>query len=205
MRHRALPGLLLVLAAGSAGAATFTVDARDANGAALSDVVVVLDPVGAEPKRSPRRATIDQVSKQFVPRVSVVQTGTVVDFPNSDRIRHQVYSFSEPKRFNLKLYAGTEAPPITFDTAGLVVLGCNIHDTMVGFVIVADTPYFAKSGANGIATIDVPPGRYRLRVWHANLASRIEPREIAVGAEAATQKLVLPTVAAPVELAEWPN
>lgn len=200
----AIAALALVLPAG-AESATFALEARDASGAPLADVVVALDPLDAPGKRATRRATIDQVQKQFVPRVSVVQTGTVVDFPNSDRIRHQVYSFSEPKRFNLKLYAGTEAPPITFDAPGLVVLGCNIHDTMIAFVVVVDTPHFGKSAANGRASIDVPPGRYRLRLWHPQLARGVEPREIVVPAEGTSPRFTLETVAAPAALAAWPD
>lgn len=201
---RALAVLALLVAV-DAGAATFALEARDASGAPLPDVVVALDPLDAAPARAARRATIDQLAKQFVPKVSVVQTGTVVDFPNSDRIRHQVYSFSEPKRFNLKLYAGTEAPPITFDAPGLVVLGCNIHDAMIAFVVVVDTPHFAKTATNGRGTLDVPPGRYRLRVWHPDLAAGIAPREVAVAPAGATQQLTLATTASPATLATWPD
>lgn len=198
-------GALLLLGANVAAATTFTIEARDAAGAPLQDVVVVLDPLAPEAKRVPPRAAIDQVAKQFVPRVTVLQTGTVVTFPNSDRIRHQVYSFSEPKRFDLKLYAGTEAPPITFDAPGLVVLGCNIHDTMVGFVVVVDTPHFTKSAADGRATLDVPAGRYRLRVWHPQFTREVAPREVAIAADGSVLKLALETTPSPTTLATWPD
>ncbi len=84
-----------------------------------------------------------------MPRVTVVRTGTAVTFPNSDHIRHQVYSFSHAKIFTLKLYAGSPQHAVVFDQPGLVVLGCNIHDRMVAFVGVVDSPYFAKTDGFG--------------------------------------------------------
>ena len=111
-------------------------------------------------------STIDQVHKRFVPHVLAVQTGTSITFPNSDNVRHQVYSFSEAKRFELKLYAGKPANPIVMDHPGLVVLGCNIHDWMRAYVYVLDTRFFALTNANGHAKIDVPPGDYTVKIWH---------------------------------------
>ena len=102
--------------------------------------------------------------------VTVVTVGTAVAFPNRDTVRHHVYSFSPAKRFELKLYVGTPAAPVVFDQPGIAVLGCNIHDNMVGWVVVVETPYHALAPATGVAKLpDVPPGRYRLRVWHAGL------------------------------------
>jgi plastocyanin len=181
-RAVASASLAVLLFATTASAATLGVKAHDPSGAPLPDLVVVLDPLDAPAPKATARASIDQVSRTFVPRVTVLQAGTVVSFPNSDRIRHQVYSFSPAKTFNLKLYAGTQAPPITFDKAGLVVLGCNIHDTMIAFVAVVDTPYFARSGTDGRAHVDAPPGRYRLRVWHPELAAAAPVRTITLGA-----------------------
>lgn len=177
----------------AAGAATLQVKAHDTTGAALTDLVVVLDAVdGSHPRGAPHaaaHATIDQVSRTFVPRVSVIQSGTVVQFPNSDRIRHQVYSFSPAKTFTLKLYAGKDAPPIAFEKAGLVVLGCNIHDTMIAYVAVVDTPYFARTGADGTARIDAPAGRYRVRVWHPELASAVPARSFVLDTAGGTLDL----------------
>ena len=113
---------------------------------------------------------MDQRDQQFAPPVLAVQRGTAVRFPNSDQIRHHVYSFSEAKRFELRLYSGVPADPVIFDRAGTVVLGCNIHDNMIGFVRVVDTPWFAKSGASGVARVEhVPAGRYRVELWHPRL------------------------------------
>jgi plastocyanin len=109
------------------------------------------------------RVTVDQVSKEFVPRVSIVQAGTEIFFPNSDNIRHSIYSFSPAKTFTTKLYSGREAAPVLFDKTGLVVLGCNIHDRMVAWVLIVDSPWIGKSGPDGVATLrGLPAGEYRL-------------------------------------------
>ena len=92
-----------------------------------------------------RDAVVDQVDKEFTPKVNAILVGTSVIFPNHDNVRHQVYSFSPAKRFELPLYAGVPAQPVVFDTPGVVVLGCNIHDWMVGYVYVSESPYFAKT------------------------------------------------------------
>jgi hypothetical protein len=102
--------------------------------------------------------------------VKVIFVGSTVRFPNSDNIRHQVYSFSQSKKFELPLYSGTDAPPIIFDKPGVVVLGCNIHDWMIGYIYVSETPFFAKTGALGTAVIsDMPAGEYRVRIWHPSM------------------------------------
>ena len=110
---------------------------------------------------------------RFVPQVLVVQAGTVVAFPKNDTVSHQVYSFSPSRRFQLPLYKGKAHSPVTFDKAGLVVLGCNIHDEMVGYIDVTDSPYFAKTDADGNAEIrDLPAGSYRLDAWGPRVADR---------------------------------
>jgi plastocyanin len=148
----------------TAAAADVLIDVRNAAGDAVVDAVAYAEPVGgaAPAAQADTRAVIDQVNKEFVPRVSIVQAGTSVFFPNSDNIRHSIYSFSPAKTFTTKLYSGREAPPVDFDRTGLVILGCNIHDTMVAWVYVVDTPWFAKSGADGLITIKgLPPGEYK--------------------------------------------
>jgi hypothetical protein len=102
--------------------------------------------------------------------VKPVFVGSKVHFPNSDHIRHQVYSFSAARKFELPLYGGTDAPPVVFDKPGVVVLGCNIHDWMVGYIYVSETPFFATTQAAGTATLeDLPPGAYRVQLWHPNM------------------------------------
>ncbi len=152
----------------TAAAATLSVQVGDQSSTALPDAVVYAVPVnGKAPARQPLGAIIDQVNRQFTPLVSVIQVGTAVSFPNKDNIRHQVYSFSPAKTFELKLYSGVPSQPVTFDKPGLVVMGCNIHDRMLAYVQVVDTPWFAKTGADGAARIEgLPAGDYQVHVWH---------------------------------------
>lgn len=131
-----------------------------------------------------------QAARQFDPQVRVVTVGTAVQFPNHDTVRHQVYSFSDTKRFELKLYAGTTASPVVFDKPGIAVLGCNIHDNMVAWVVVVPTPYFGSSGPDGKLSLDnVPAGNYRLRTWHTRLP---------VGTPALDQAVTVPATGATV-------
>lgn len=167
----ALP--VAVIPARDSTAGDLEIRVRDREGRGVEDVVLVAKPTGSVrlPPARPAQATMDQQKRKFVPLVLVVQTGTVVAFPNSDSISHQVYSFSPARRFQLTLYKGEVHPPLTFDTPGLVVLGCNIHDEMVGYVFVTDSPYFAKTGPDGDATIrDLPAGTYRLEAWGPRVA-----------------------------------
>lgn len=152
-------------------AGEISVDLRDLQGNPLADGVIFAEPVGgAPPPTQSPHATIDQLNKQFVPRISVLRAGTEVVFPNSDNIRHSVYSFSPAKVFTTKLYAGKQAPPIVFDKSGVIVLGCNIHDRMLAWVVVVDTPHFVKSGADGAAVLKgLPAGDYRLNAWYPGL------------------------------------
>lgn len=142
-----------------------------AGGAPLAGAVVVVDPIGGAPKpQAGQKAIMDQRNLEFVPEVLVVQTGTAVDFPNSDQVRHQVYSFSEAKSFQLGLYAGRPRDPVIFNRAGLVTLGCNIHDSMVGYIYVTDSPWYGLTGPDGSLRLhDLPPGEYTTRIWHALL------------------------------------
>ncbi|HME38704.1 MAG TPA: methylamine utilization protein [Steroidobacteraceae bacterium] len=205
-RHpRPAAALLAVLCASAAFAGTVTVNATTRAGTAAEDTVIVFDPLDAAPPASRNEAIIDQVNKKFVPRVSVVRTGTTITFPNSDRIRHQVYSFSRTKTFDLKLYAGSPKTPVIFDQPGLVVLGCNIHDSMVAFVGVVDSPYFAKTTDSGAVSLNLPPGRYRLRAWNPNAVAAIPAREVTVAAAPLSIPVSLdldPASAAP---AAWPE
>ena len=159
---------------------------KDERGKPVADAVVSLtSPAAATPPRA-APAVMDQQNKEFVPLVLPVAMGTSVTFPNRDNIRHHVYSFSSSKRFELPLYIGTPAAPVVFDKPGAVVLGCNIHDWMVGYVYVLPTPYFAKTAEDGKASIgDVPPGAYEARVWHPRQRTETEktatPVKLAAG------------------------
>jgi plastocyanin len=153
-------------------AAELRVLGKDHHGKPVADAVVLATP--ADPKLAlrakPPVESVDQVDKQFVPYVKPIFVGSKIHFPNSDNIRHQVYSFSPAKKFELPLYGGTDAPPVVFDKPGVVVLGCNIHDWMVGYIYVSETPFFAKTEASGKAAIDdLPPGEYSVRIWHPSM------------------------------------
>jgi hypothetical protein len=124
---------------------------------------------------------MDQRDLAFVPDLLVVRTGTAVDFPNSDKVRHQVYSFSGAKTFKLALYAGREHPPVIFDKPGLVTLGCNIHDGMIGHILVTDSPWFGRTDARGhVAIASLPEGAYTVRVWHPRVADAPSQLERAI-------------------------
>lgn len=156
-----------------AQAGELRVTVRDEGGVPLPDAVVVAVPEGAAPLPAPRGRVeqIEQIDLEFVPGVKAIQVGTSVSFPNRDRVRHHVYSFSAPKRFDLPLYLGTPAQPVLFDAPGVVTIGCNIHDWMLGYIYVSESPYFAVSDGTGIAHVEVPPGRYAVRVWHPRYAA----------------------------------
>lgn len=167
-----LAATLAILASAAVPGATLQVQARGSAGQPLADVVLLLEPQGGAkaPPPKPIQTEIAQQGRRFVPTVTVVPLGSQVQFPNQDTVRHHVYSFSPAKKFELKLYVGRPENPVEFDRAGLVVLGCNIHDTMVGWVVVSDTPWYAKTPAGGRASLaDVPAGRYLLRSWHPDL------------------------------------
>jgi plastocyanin len=170
---------LLCLSARPGHPASVEVTVKDARDAAIEDAVVwVMPKAGAAPVRR-RDAAIEQKDKTFVPMVSVVQAGTPVQFPNRDPIRHHVYSFSPAKTFEIKLYAGTPVSPIVFDKPGEVVLGCNIHDHMLAYVLVVETPWFAKTGKDGQARIEgLPAGEYDLHLWHFALVAPQPPQAI---------------------------
>jgi len=162
----------LALAQNAEIAATVT----DARGKPVGDAVVVAVPSDGNlhmPARPPQDV-VDQVDKEFVPKVQAILVGTAVTFPNRDSVRHQVYSFSPAKRFELPLYTGVPQA-VTFDKPGVVILGCNIHDWMVGYIYVSESQYFAKTDARGLAVLsDLPPRGYVVRVWHPQLGGTEE-------------------------------
>jgi plastocyanin len=155
-------------------AGELTVDVLDSAGAPIENAVVYAEPE-INGTLAVAAAMIEQRGKQFNPLVSVIQTGSNVTFPNFDSVRHHVYSFSPAKTFELKLYSGVPANPVRFDKPGTVVLGCNIHDNMLAFIKIVDTPYFAKTNNLGKAMLkDLPNGNYTLKTWHYALARESE-------------------------------
>jgi plastocyanin len=190
--------LALVVLAGTSGAdaASLTVRVADLAGKPLAGAVVLLEPAAGRLPVAPMvGVTVAQTHRQFDPQVTVVTVGTPIAFPNADTVRHHVYSFSPVKTFELKLYAGVPAAPVVFDKPGIAVLGCNIHDDMVAWVVVVDTPLHAQTGASGTARIaDVAPGSYRLRLWHRGLkdaSAPTAPTALVVGAADVEERVAL--------------
>lgn len=111
-------------------------------------------------------AVIDQINMQFSPMVIAINKGEKVSFPNSDNIRHHVYSFSKAKRFETKLYANKPEAPVLFDEPGIVVLGCNIHDSMIGYIFVSAWQSFGTSNDKGRVTLNSHKPPETLEYWH---------------------------------------
>ncbi|BBN82902.1 methylamine utilization protein [Pseudoalteromonas sp. A25] len=139
-------------------------------------VVELLGAAASKPHKSVMNtpAIMDQVQKQFEPKLLTIVQGQQVSFPNSDDIRHHVYSFSPAKPFELKLYAGTPKAPIVFEQPGVVVLGCNIHDSMVGYIYVANSPAHFVSDKRGKVTL--PDSTRSYFVWHPQQKEEITER-----------------------------
>lgn len=159
--------------------AAVSVQVLDAAGQPVPNAVVYAEPANPLPasSKAPRQVEIEQKNKTFFPLVTVVQTGTPILFPNHDTVRHHVYSFSPAKTFELKLYSGVPGSPVVFDKAGTVVLGCNIHDEIVAFVAVVNTPYFGVSDRSGTVRLEgLANGKYTLKAWYF----RMGPNEAAV-------------------------
>lgn len=165
----ALPFLLSPLAT---LAVPMTVQVKGPSGQPLANAVVAVEVKGRPAKTTTAKAEMGQRDRQFTPQLLVVQTGTAVNFPNFDTVRHHVYSFSPTKVFDLKLYSGTPAEPVVFDKPGVAALGCNIHDRMSAHIIVVDTPTFARTDAQGQATFDLPPGEHAVKAWHLGQKSQ---------------------------------
>ncbi len=163
--------------AGSAAAADLTVTVKGEDGAPLADAVVLVHPAsGSGPASAIHYSwptTMTQQNIAFNPYVLIVPVGTTVGFPNKDKVRHHVYSFSAAKKFELKLYGQQEERTVTFDKTGIVALGCNIHDVMIGYIYVTDTPFAAKTDASGTVVIHgLPGGNGTLSVWHPDMRAK---------------------------------
>ncbi len=166
-----------LVVAGHCTAAQISVAVKDQTGQPAADAVVYANIIsGTAPNRPKREISVEQINKEFVPLVSVIQTGTMVNFPNRDKVRHHVYSFSPAKTFEIKLYSGVPGKPILFDKTGEVVLGCNIHDTMLAYMLVVDTPIFAKTDKRGVALLEgLSAGEYEIHLWYPGTAASASP------------------------------
>jgi plastocyanin len=173
----AAAGLFAAALATSAAAADLTVTVKGEDGTPLPDAVVLVHPAGGSGPASAIHyswpTTMVQQNISFNPYVLIVPVGSTVGFPNKDKVRHHVYSFSAAKKFELKLYGQQEERTVTFDKTGVVALGCNIHDSMIGYIYVADTPFAVKTNAAGEAVLHgLPGGAATLSVWHPDMRAK---------------------------------
>jgi len=191
-----LSAILLTLLAFSNQAATITVYNQGQK--VQPNVVVWLQPKTSIslPRKPEKMFTMGQKDRQFTPHILVVEQNGQVDFPNADSIMHHVYSFSKSKSFELKLYREQPQAPITFEQTGVVELGCNIHDWMLGYIVVVDSPYYGITDEQGQVTLDVPVGEYTLKSWHEGFGdiSSIESKAVSIVSEALRYQLKQPLI-----------
>jgi plastocyanin len=183
-----IPAFFLVCQ--TAYAADLSVTVRSAAGAPIADAVVTVSGDQRQPAEFGQPLRISQKDIQFHPFVLVVPKGATVSFPNLDKTRHHVYSFSKAGPFELKLYAAGETRSVRFDKLGTIAIGCNIHDQMSAFIRVVDAPYAAVTDEKGVATLrDVANGARTLTVWHPlqkGPPESVMTRPVAVGPGAAS-------------------
>lgn len=156
---------LAILFASAVQADDVKVSVTDGTGKPVTDAIVAFYDGKTAASNPGAVGKIIQKNRMFNPKITVVQTGTSIQFPNEDSFRHHVYSFSPAKKFELKLYSGVPANPVQFDQPGLVTLGCNIHDSMLGYIYIVDTPFFAKTDDKGQAVLKLTQGQYSYQAW----------------------------------------
>ena len=164
--------IVLLLLNTSSYSSTLSGTIYDADGEPVTEVVITAQPIKGGPsqiaiQKNPK--IIDQVNREFIGHVMVVRAGESVIFPNNDSTLHHVYSFSAPKPFEIPLYKGVPSQSIIFDKVGIVILGCNIHDWMVGYIYVTDAPYYALSDKSGHWSIELPANDYKITLWRDDL------------------------------------
>ena len=154
---------------------------RDVPDRQRSVVYLETAPRGAFDQAEQARAAMDQRNETFVPHVLAITAGTVVDFPNSDRFYHNVFSLSKAARFDLGRYAVGKSKSVRFNQPGIVRVFCEIHSHMNAFILVFGHPFFATTDSDGRYRINnVPPGTYNVIAWNEGLAS--EPKSVTIPA-----------------------
>jgi hypothetical protein len=198
---------LLLFVASPATAGSLIVRVVDQAGRPVSDAVVTIDPIG-RPPQPPRLLgpyQVEQRKMMFHPFVSVVPVGATVSFPNHDSTRHHVYSFSPAKRFELKLFARDQSRSIRVDKAGIIAVGCNIHDGMSAFLYVSANRW-AQRTERGAATFrEAPSGPSKITVWHPYLRtpSLTLSRTLPLGDGARVESFAVKLRPAPTHLGDY--
>ena len=189
----------ILAACSSAAAADFSAEIADQDGRPVANAVVTLvrgaqGGVPAAATRLSANRLIDQRQETFIPLVTILPRGGSVRFANNDRTMHQVYSFSPVKQFEFTLADGQTTPAVVFDRTGIAAIGCNIHDGMIAYIFVTESPWTALTGDDGKLQIaDVPAGDYNVEIWHPRLppATRPPSARLAVGTGPAALKTAL--------------
>jgi len=190
-------GALTFAICGTAAATAFTAEVHDQDGRPVANAVIVLVPdsktsIPAAAARLAAEKTIDQRGETFIPLVTIVPKGGHIVFANNDPTTHQVYSFSAVKQFEITLARGEKSPPIAFDNSGVAALGCNIHDHMIAYAFVVESPWAMLSDPDGRGTIaDVPPGNYEAQVWHPKLPPGRAAQSLRVSLSGDTARLAV--------------
>ena len=187
-----IAGYVLLMSA--AHAAELGVRISSTRGAPVADAVVSVTPQGAAVavvREPPATHIIDQKDETFIPYVEIFRPGDSVVFRNSDQTRHHVYSFAPARQFEFVLTSGQSSPPLRLEHAGVVAVGCNIHDRMITYLYIGDAPWMTRSGADGRAVIDaLPVGDYDVQVWHPQLRpGQAAPKQTAHVTDAGTPGL----------------
>jgi plastocyanin len=190
-------------------AASVSITVKGPDDRPVAGAVVTVHAMGTDAKPAAAvRAIMDQINRAFEPDLLVIPVGSTVEFPNSDSVSHQIYSFSSARKFQLPLYRGNPNPPVRFELPGVVTLGCNIHDEMVAYLVVTDAQYFGRTDAAGTWTTDIPRGKYKVSLWHPRMnegAGELE-RELTVGeGDRATLTLHLAKALRPAPLQPHPH
>lgn len=157
----------------AAGDSVARIQIVDERGMPVRGAIVELKPSAAAGTFTlPWRMAMAQKDLQFTPGTLIAERGAAVAFPNLDRVRHSIYSFSKGNKFAIDLYGRDQTRSQVFSVPGTVSLGCKIHDDMRGYVRVVETPYVGKTDHNGMMTTSgVPDGKAVVTVWHPNLRS----------------------------------
>jgi len=163
-----------------------SVPKQEPTGTAVEDVVIYIEDDHILPAAKPRTFRMAQKGQRFEPRVLAIPVGSTVEFPNSDPVFHNVFSYSRTRRFDLGRYGKGQSKGVQFDRAGLVKVFCEIHSDMSAFIRVVDGPLVTQPAADGSFTLgELPPGTYQVVVWHPDRGERRIP--VTVEADRPTQ------------------